>query len=506
MKKITKIINLILLIFFATTIFAFAKEKENADELFKKAQENESKAYYIKAKELYRDAMTQYLKENKKDMAQISRAKMFKMERIVSEYPFSEEDLKKIFKKAFPAFGEKDFDEWIKKGMFDHIKTDGKTMYFEGALANILFRNGDIAMRVPEKIKGESEVTKKFMDLFTRPKDSGIPIYPFNPYVHPVYYLGTATVEISRKELPKEGIFRLWVPFPIQSASQRDVQIIEITPQEYCKNGPQIDSDLGCVYFEIPLEKLKQDLKIKLRYSFAHYEQIFNIDPNNVGGYDKESELYKRYTKSDANITITDDIRKKAFEIVGYEKNPYICAKKIYDYVLKDIKYSLMPHVYLNQLEISESIFVHEKKFGDCGTQSMYVAAMLRALGIPARCPGGMFIVPGEPAGYHFWGEFYLSNYGWVPYDTTVADALRTSGELDASLKKTIEEYYFAHQDPYRFIIQNNVDVPIYPLQSQPRLCSVVLQMPEAECSLMDKDPSMFVLKKYEIEVVPFKY
>ncbi|MFH1009235.1 MAG: hypothetical protein V1800_17300 [Candidatus Latescibacterota bacterium] len=36
------------------------------------------------------------------------------------------------------------------------------------------------------------------------------------------------------------------------------------------------------------------------------------IDPNNVGVYDKNSELYIKYTASDKNISISPEIATKA--------------------------------------------------------------------------------------------------------------------------------------------------------------------------------------------------
>jgi len=47
-----------------------------------------------------------------------------------------------------------------------------------------------------------------------------------------------------------------------------------------------------------------------------------------------------------------------------------------------------------------ESEYVHTYKRGDCGAQSMYLSALCRSVGIPARTTGGFQIFSGTPAGH----------------------------------------------------------------------------------------------------------
>ena len=82
-------------------------------------------------------------------------------------------------------------------------------------------------------------------------------------------------------------------------------------------------------------------------------------------------------------------MKQKAEEIVGNETNPYLQARMIYWYIINTLPYSHAPHIYLDAAGIPESTYVLGTGVGDCGTQSMYFAALCRSLGIPARAVGG---------------------------------------------------------------------------------------------------------------------
>jgi len=92
----------------------------------------------------------------------------------------------------------------------------------------------------------------------------------------------------------------------------------------------------------------------------------------------------------------------------------------------------------------------------------MLFAAFCRSLGIPARTIGGYQMLLSKKPGTHFWAEYYLPGYGWVPNDVTVAEAadwVAIPGEERAAF----QDYYAANLDPARFVIQKDVDVPMYP-------------------------------------------
>jgi transglutaminase-like putative cysteine protease len=58
---------------------------------------------------------------------------------------------------------------------------------------------------------------------------------------------------------------------------------------------------------------------------------------------------------------------------------------------------------------------------GACGSQSMLLAALCRASGIPARVAWGCVYTPeyGGSFGHHSWNEVYVGEAGWIPVDVT---------------------------------------------------------------------------------------
>ncbi len=86
-------------------------------------------------------------------------------------------------------------------------------------------------------------------------------------------------------------------------------------------------------------------------------------------------------------------MKAKAQEIVGNETNPYLEAQKIYWYIMDTLPYSHAPHIWLDASGTPESVYVLDTGIGDCGSQSMYFAALCRSLGIPARAVGGYQLV-----------------------------------------------------------------------------------------------------------------
>lgn len=59
---------------------------------------------------------------------------------------------------------------------------------------------------------------------------------------------------------------------------------------------------------------------------------------------------------------------------------------------------------------------------GSCGSQSMLLAALCRASGIPARVVWGCVYTPeyGGSFGHHGWNEIYVGEPGWIPVDATL--------------------------------------------------------------------------------------
>ncbi|MBF0252311.1 MAG: transglutaminase domain-containing protein [Candidatus Omnitrophica bacterium] len=453
---------------------------------------------YKKAESTFLEARKEFLKNEDKEKAYQSLLKSRRMHRVTLQYPYSEEEMRKILKENYPDVSDDEREAWIKDGKVDFLQMGNEKLYFEDFVKNVAFRNIPLIQRYSD-MKGQNDpFFDEARDIIFNSPLSGYPAKAWQPYNNPIKYMLEASLNIPREKLPINGILKLWIPVPIQTAAQFDVRLVSLTPEKYIKMPAQLDSDIGIVYCEVDMENLKDDLDIKLKAIFSRYTEKFIIDPEKVGDYDKENFIYKRYTSSQKNIPVNEEFRQKALDIVGLEQNPYLAAKKIYEYILENIRYSFMPHVTLDALDIPEPVFVMQNFYGDCGAQSMYFASLCRSIGIPARASGGMQLFPGIE-GDHFWAEFYLPNYGWVPVDTTIAESSDWTTQITDEERKAFKDFYFGNLDPYRMVIQNDVDIPLNPIPQEKPILSCAIQFPVVICETTEEDLSEDMDKYWKI-------
>lgn len=138
------------------------------------------------------------------------------------------------------------------------------------------------------------------------------------------------------------------------------------------------------------------------------------------GDYTKFSD-YKKYTSPEEKIESDDPaIINKATQLFSDMTNPYLKAKKAFEFVNSHMTYDLLNgnKSALNALNTGRGV---------CEDYSELYAALLRASGVPVRIATGYRIEPSEfdstiiNGSYyrHAWPEFYLPEYGWIIVDPT---------------------------------------------------------------------------------------
>lgn len=271
-----------------------------------------------------------------------------------------------------------------------------------------------------------------------------------NPRVYNVEY----TFELCPEpdSIDRERDLKLWLPVPGEWDSQKAVKIISVEPPPHAEyTDPEHGNRM--FFWDFGEEPEKPIYAVKLSYRLESFELRAKIDPNRVGSYDKTSETYTLYTRSTEHIKIIPEVEALAHEAVGDEKNPYLQAKQIFDFVVKKMRYKLLrcdKGAGIEALLDSAAIDEHtgERYFeGACDQYTEFFVALCRAVGIPARGVTGMIgwgpwiekedlklssnwhtrLSPDGLAaarlygalGGHRWAEFYLPNYGWIPVDAT---------------------------------------------------------------------------------------
>ena len=110
------------------------------------------------------------------------------------------------------------------------------------------------------------------------------------------------------------------------------------------------------------------------------------------------------------------EIAKAATAAVGGEKNPYLRARRLYDWQLTQLSWSSTVR------DGDAALALRMKRADGFGYAALY-CALLRAAGIPARIVSGVLVGgTGQPGMRHFWDEFYIESLGWIPVDPLLGD------------------------------------------------------------------------------------
>jgi hypothetical protein len=113
------------------------------------------------------------------------------------------------------------------------------------------------------------------------------------------------------------------------------------------------------------------------------------------------------------------DIQRVAQEIVGEERNSWRAAKKIAEWIKKEMTSSY-------DVGFAKASEILRNREGDCTEYAVLFVALCRAVGIPARAAVGIMYAGGMFA-YHMWPEVYVGR--WVGLDARWLARDESSGE-----------------------------------------------------------------------------
>jgi hypothetical protein len=117
------------------------------------------------------------------------------------------------------------------------------------------------------------------------------------------------------------------------------------------------------------------------------------------------------------NLIQSDDplIVADAEKAAGGEKDPWRVAVALESYVNREVKKKDFSQAFASASEVAKSLE------GDCTEHAVFLAALARARGIPARVAIGLVYVEDQQAFfYHLWTEVYIQGR-WIPIDGTLA-------------------------------------------------------------------------------------
>jgi transglutaminase-like putative cysteine protease len=193
---------------------------------------------------------------------------------------------------------------------------------------------------------------------------------------------------------------------------------------------------------------------------------------------DSNNPAFKQYLAEAPHVVFSPEIRELSKRIAGDETNPAARAKKFYDWIADNIKYSYALE-YSTIRNISD--YCRTKGYGDCGQEALLFMTLCRLNGIPARWQTGWNLFPGAQS-IHDWCEIYLEPYGWMPVDPYKGIfAMRYANTLTPEQRREVRDFYFGGLDYYRMAANSDHNQPLDPPKHSMRSDDVDFQRGELE-------------------------
>lgn len=285
------------------------------------------------------------------------------------------------------------------------------------------------------------------------------------------------------KVLVPEGarMVRVWFAMPQDDPLQtvRDFKVESPVPHRLTTDS----EGNKAAYLELKSPAQKEFTVVET-FLVTRKEQISGVNAAKARSIsDADRQRLTPHLGTNQYVTINEDLRKLAKEIVGSEQNPVLAARKLYDWTLANVDYWVKDPNNKKASPVGSTDYCLQTKTGNCTDFHSLWTSLARASGIPTRMVYGSFFkaeLDGQDAdqSYHCWPEFYVPNTGWVPHDVAVADIFagdfRTSPENEKLVRLTTGDgfqgpdkskidYYFGNLDERRVTWSRGRDLILSP-------------------------------------------
>ncbi|GHU23700.1 hypothetical protein FACS1894172_06960 [Spirochaetia bacterium] len=202
-------------------------------------------------------------------------------------------------------------------------------------------------------------------------------------------------VEVHISEARSPNTLFLWVPVPAVGASQRNVQLLSQT------SLPSIEQYQGTKLFR--LDNLS-------RGDTFFYDFSYQIDE-----YEIRTTIAGATTSNTAPVTIPAQraepaIRTQMQAIVANERDPYLRARRIYEWLIREFTLTKTPM----QMTIPDAL---EKKSADSYMFALVFCALANAAGVQTIPVAGFLVNDIQRTTAHYWAECWIDGFGWIPAD-----------------------------------------------------------------------------------------
>ena len=384
--------------------------------------------------------------------------------RTAEDFPLSRAEVTEAIRHRHPEVNDAMLDTFIARHYLETITINGEQRFHRKSARNLDLLNPQytkLNTRDNGRDKKRVEYVDSIINFYRGVNNDGLS--------HKVTY--RFFIDVPGHDAIAGDTLRVWMPVPLNDPGrlrQRNVRILSTTPESYVlSDGRSVHNS---IFFSALAPAVGDTAHFEYTGEFITSGQYYPSDEieAKIKPYDKENELYLRYTKFEAPHIVRLDSRASA--IVGNESNPFRQSEMVYDYIDENF-----PWAGAREYSTIECIpyYVLTERHGDCGQVSLLYISLMRTLGIPARWESGWMLHPGE-VNLHDWAEVYFEGIGWVPVDVSF-------GRYKEANDPETVNFYSHGIDSFRFASNNGVGGDLFPAKRYVRSETVDFQVGEVE-------------------------
>ena len=241
----------------------------------------------------------------------------------------------------------------------------------------------------------------------------------------------SVNVKIGEAEAP--NTMYLWIPQPAASAAQRNKELLLSSIE------PFIGQYRGVSLYKIDNLASGSDVQIRLAWKVDVYSVETAIQPQSVR-QEYNTPISDANMQSTSHFPAGDQrIKNQAAAILGRERNPYLKAQRIYEWMTGG--------TFTWESQAGGDVFsALETKHMDSYLAALLYCTLLRSAGIPCQPVAGVLINRSRQTVNHYWAEFWIDGFGWIPVDP----AMGAGAVPGYQAYEGQSNYYFGNIDSQR--------------------------------------------------------
>jgi hypothetical protein len=388
------------------------------------------------------------------------------------EYTLAYDTVYKELKAKIPDLSEVDMNKWENDYSLEYYLIDGENKYYSNCIYDLFQLNKEAARRAKIPEDKDYDASQYPLETITSFEEGSI--------LSKKIYVGfTYFQDIGN--LPDQTLVKAWIPYVRENRFQSNIRIAHSSVNNMTL--PKSDHLTSMIYFEKVINK-KNNSNAEWRNYFINPLQTWikpmkkpalisdstficqfiyeyeskgyykSINPADIQPYNTSDQDYQKYTEETENNLFSPYLKKLSRQIVGNETNDYLKAKRIYEWICKNVVWTDPKPVLGDAAE-----YTAKYRRGDCGAKSNLFISLCRINKIPARSQGGWRVQPDRDHAQHSWAQVYFEPHGWMPVDVTVG------AHLIYHTDERIRFFYFGNCTPYHLIIYDD-DEELLPKKS----------------------------------------